>query len=483
MSDRPAQSESTLPAKHLPGVSAHDLPEPVRLRRITGASVIILATALGSGEYVLWPYITSQVGFVFLWAAIAGFAMQYFLNMEVERYTLATGETALTGFARLWSPWWWLFVLFALAQNFWPGWATSAATVMTFVFGWDGSVVVPLTVGLLVAIGLVLTLAPVVYKTVERIQMFMVVLIMIIVLVAVVVATSGSDWADAARTTVTEPGFPVGQAGLGTALLLGALAFAGAGGANNLVQSNYIRDKGMGMGQFLPRVVSPVTGQETSVPSLGYYPRTDDENLRRWRGWWRVANQEQLLTFFLVGVITLVMLSVLAYATLPVGQVASEDVGFVFEEGQALQRNIAPWFGVAFWLAGMAALLSTNLGIIDYTARLIADQIKIHALARNRFWSESKLYVAVVWVLIASGSVILLLGIEEPFLLVVISSSIAGVQMFLYSALLVALNRTALPRPLRIGWTRAAVLLATFVFFGILSVLTVLAILRGESVA
>ncbi|GAB2750679.1 hypothetical protein GCM10027174_26640 [Salinifilum aidingensis] len=483
MSERAAPRGSTLPAKHLPGVSPHDLPEPVRLRRITGASVIILATALGSGEYVLWPYITSQIGFVFLWAAIAGFALQYFLNMEVERYTLATGETALTGFARLWSHWWWLFVLFALAQNFWPGWATSAATVLTFVFGWDGSVVVPLTVGMLVAIGLVLTLAPVVYQAVERIQMVMVALIMVIVITAVVVATSGSDWVDAARTTVTEPGFPVGQAGLGTALLLGALAFAGAGGANNLVQSNYIRDKGMGMGHFLPRVVSPVTGQETSVPSLGYYPRTDAENLRRWRGWWRVANQEQLLTFLLVGVVTLVMLSVLAYANLPVGQVDSEEVAFVFEEGQALQRNVAPWFGVAFWLAGAVALLSTNLGIIDYTARLIADQVKIHALARSRVWSESKIYAAVVWLLIASGSAILLLGLEEPFLLVVISSSIAGVQMFVYSGLLVALNRRALPGPLRIGRARAAILLAAFVFFGLLAVLTVLAVLRGEPVA
>ena len=30
----------------------------------------------------------------------------------------------------------------------------------------------------------------------------------------------------------------------------------GAGGANNLVQSNYIRDKGLGMGQYIPRIVS-----------------------------------------------------------------------------------------------------------------------------------------------------------------------------------------------------------------------------------
>jgi hypothetical protein len=34
-------------------------------------------------------------------AAIVAIAIQFFINMEVERYTLATGETAIIGFTRL----------------------------------------------------------------------------------------------------------------------------------------------------------------------------------------------------------------------------------------------------------------------------------------------------------------------------------------------------------------------------------------------
>ncbi len=30
---------------------------------------------------------------------------QVFINMEIERYTLATGETAVTGFSRMSKPW------------------------------------------------------------------------------------------------------------------------------------------------------------------------------------------------------------------------------------------------------------------------------------------------------------------------------------------------------------------------------------------
>jgi hypothetical protein len=36
----------------------------------------------------------------------------------------------------------------------------------------------------------------------------------------------------------------------------------------NLCQSNYIRDKGMGMGVHIPRIVSPITGERWSSPGF-----------------------------------------------------------------------------------------------------------------------------------------------------------------------------------------------------------------------
>ncbi|TWF81675.1 hypothetical protein FHX44_117620 [Pseudonocardia hierapolitana] len=466
------QSRTTLPSKYLPAVEFRDLPEPVPLRKVAGASVIILATAIGSGEIVLWPYITTQVGFTFIWAAVVGFAIQFFLNMEIERYTLATGESAITGFARFWKPWWWLFIIFALCQNFWPGWATGASTALTFVLGMgEDAPIVPITIAALLAIGLTLTLSPVVYQTVEKIQFVLVALIMIFVVLAIPVATTGEAWGALFTDGV---GFPVGHANLDIALLLGALAFAGAGGANNLVQSNYIRDKGMGMGKHMPKIVSPITGHEEAKPSLGYMFPTDAENMRRWQGWWRVANWEQFITFFLVGVLSLVIMAVLAYSTLPVGQVEEQNLDFLFLEGQTLQETVAPWFGTAFWFTAVITLFSTNLGILDYTSRLIADQLKINALKDSLFWTESRIYVTTVWIMIVVGSVILLSGVSQPFLLLVISSSIAGVQMFIYSGLLIQLNRKALPKELQIGGIRLAVLAVSFLFFGFLSVLLVL---------
>ena len=84
------------------------------------------------------------------------------------------------------------------------------------------------------------------------------------------------------------------------------------------MQSNYIRDKQMGMGARIPRIVSPITGEEEAEPSLGYMFETNEENMRRWRSWWRVANQEHFITFFVLGLLSLIALSVLVYATVGV---------------------------------------------------------------------------------------------------------------------------------------------------------------------
>ena len=77
-------------------------PPPTSLWRIVGPGVVASGVGLSSGEFVLWPYIASQVGLVFLWGAVLGVVTQFFINMEIERYTLATGETVLAGFSRLW---------------------------------------------------------------------------------------------------------------------------------------------------------------------------------------------------------------------------------------------------------------------------------------------------------------------------------------------------------------------------------------------
>ncbi|MGH3490149.1 MAG: Nramp family divalent metal transporter [Actinopolymorphaceae bacterium] len=127
---------TTLSTRHLPGVEVRDLPTaPTDNWRIIGPGLVGAGVGLASGEFILWPYMVSQVGLVFLWGAVIGVVTQWFLNMEIERYTLATGETALTGFSRLWKHWGLVFAILTYFANMWPGWATSSATMVTYIFG------------------------------------------------------------------------------------------------------------------------------------------------------------------------------------------------------------------------------------------------------------------------------------------------------------------------------------------------------------
>src|SRR5688500_7336788 len=89
-------------------------PPPATIWPIVGPGIVAAGVGLGSGEFVFFPYVASQIGLGFLWAAIVGVGLQFILNMEFERYTLATGETALTGFSRLGRHWGLVFVVMTL---------------------------------------------------------------------------------------------------------------------------------------------------------------------------------------------------------------------------------------------------------------------------------------------------------------------------------------------------------------------------------
>ncbi len=452
------------PTRYLPRPEVRDMPQhPSRYWRLIGPGIIAAGVGLASGEFILFPYIASQVGLVFVWAAIVGLLTQFVLNMEIERYTLATGETALTGFSRFWRHWGLVFAVLTYFANLWPGWATSSATLVTYLFGGNASLI---AIGMLVVIGLILTLAPVVYVALERAQMLKVAAVVLLFVVAAIFAIGAEAWASLPQV-VTNPRIPAAE--LGFAVLLGALAFAGGGGGQNLVQANWIRDKGFGMGSYVPRLVSPITGEPEAAPSTGYVFTPTTENMSRWRGWWRFANIEQLTTFVLITFFTILFTSLLAYSTVYGRPDLANNISFIRTEGEVLAERVGPWFQYLFWFIGAFSLFAAALGIVDYTSRLAADVIKT---SYRRDANESKLYAWLVWGLVVIGIVVLLAGFSQPIVLLVISAVVGGLMMFIYSGLLILINRKILPAPIRVRGWRLAGLVWSILLFGTLSVLT-----------
>ena len=460
-----------IPEAQIGPVTEKELPEAPPLKRIIGPSVILVGVGIASGEYILFPYIASQVGLVFLWAALVGLLTQYFINMEIERYTLATGETAITGFQRLWRPFGLLMVVCAIVPNMWPAWVVSAATITTFLFGGGDANLIAIIA--LFVIGIVLSASPVVYQTIEKLEFVKVALVLVFLVVALSAAVTAAGWSSTDQIVTSFGTFPTDQ--LSWAVLLGALAYAGAGGTNNLVLSNWIRDKGYGMGHYAPRVVSPLTGKEEAAPAgKGYVFMPDEENLSRWRTWWRRANVEQFVSFFVIGAVTIVVFSLVAYSTVYQNPDVQEDnFDFIQIEGQVLKDVVGPWFGTLFWLVGAISLFGAALGIIDYVSRLVADVLRVGYLRESRRWTESHLYFAVVWGIILFGTAILLAGFDQPLTLVVLAAALSGGVMFIYSMLLIAINRRFMPEPLKIRGLRLLVLFWAVLLFGVMSVIVV----------
>jgi hypothetical protein len=87
--------------------------------------------------------------------------------------------------------------------------------------------------------------------------------------------------------------------------------------------------------------------------------------------------------------------------------------------------------------------------------------------------SESRIYFYLVWGMVGLGCMILLAGISQPITLLVISASTGGTIMFLYSFMLIALNRKMLPSAIRISPFRTATLVWSTLLFGSLAALTI----------
>ncbi len=480
--------DDVIPHRLLPPLKYRDMPEPIPWQNMVGPSIILAGLALGSGEYIMWPKIVHSTGFVFFWACVLGVVTQFFVNLEIERWTLATGESAITGFCRLSKQWSWIFLILNVVPWAWPGWATGSAQIASWmIFGpWmhevagktvqDSYYTAPIAIALLLLSGIVLTSGPVVYNTVEKLQTWLVGLILVLVAIIgccvirtdAILALLNGVWNFGAMPDLA-------GTGLTTSTLLGALAFAGAGGTMNLSQSNYIKDKGYGMGRYIGRITSPLTGNEEAISETGYHFRHTPANMARWKIWWRAANVEHFCSFLMTCIACLTMLALISYSLFydhagqlrPEGQGVGKGLSFVWAQGVLLGQHPFGWFlKPAYLIAGMALLLTTELGVLDASSRISADIVKVNFLRDNDRWSVSRLYFCFLWGEIALGSAILLNITDEPLAQLQTAAAMNGMVMFLYSLLLLYLNAKILPRSLSITPVRFVAMVWSSAFFG-----------------
>jgi len=462
--------------QRLAELEQRELPEPPALRKLIGPSFIILGLGLGSGELILWPYLVSRFGLGIIWGAVLGVTLQFFMNMEIERYTLINGESIFVGFARKWRglPVW--FLLSTFLPWMWPGIITTAAAVLGSPLGWVQTQY--LAMGLLVLIGIILTLGPVLYKIQESLQKWFIYLGAPFIFGLAIVLAKAHDWTALVQGVMGRgEGYWWLPVGIPMASFLAALAYSGAGGNLNLAQSYYVREKGYGMGKFMGRITSVLTGKSEQMKLTGVTFAPDSENMSRFKRWWRLINMEHGLIFLVVGLITILLLALLAYTT-TYGTVSGiEGIGFVAEEAAIIGRQLFPFLGSLFLIVVAVMLFATQLSVLDATSRILAENL----LLVQTKWQEQHLrglFYVCLWIQIITGVMVLALGFKQPLALLTLSAVLNAVAMLVHCGLTLWLNTTALPVGLRPNWWRRAMLGGAVLVFSGLSGYTVMSIFR-----
>lgn len=456
---------------HLKTHPTKPLPKAVALRKILGPSFILLGLGLGSGEVILWPYLTSHYGMGVIWGAVVGITFQFFMNMEIERYALARGESVFVGFARRnrFLPWW--FLLSTFVPWVWPGIIAASSAVLGSVLHLPEAHTKYLTIGLLVLIGLILSLGPTLYKTVERFQKTLIFVGVPSIFIISLLLASPADFGAAARGVFgIGDGYFLLPAGIALTSFLAALAYSGAGGNLNLSQSFYIKEKGFGMGKHSGRITSVLTSREApesrSLLTGAKFAMTK-ENIREFKRWWRVINTEHLLVFWLTGTLTIILLTLLAYTTtFGSGIQTSGDISFVLAQGAQISQLLAPAVGTFFLIVVGLTLFGTQLTIYDAVCRIMAENVVLAARGKIAEQRIPAVYYLILWLLILGGIAVTLVGFTQPLQLLVLAAVMNAVAMFVHAGLTLWLNKRSLPREIRPNTWRTAVVVLAVVFYG-----------------
>jgi uncharacterized protein YhhL (DUF1145 family) len=284
----------------------------------------------------------------------------------------------------------------------------------------------------------------------------------VVYIVAVDVTTvSATNWARLAGGFVSFGALP--QAADWT-LLAAFAAFSGLGGAGNIFITNWMRDKGFGMGATVGYIPT-VLGDRVRLAAHGNVFDPTPESLKTWRTWWKFVHVDQWGIFTIGSLAGMGLTCLLTLQFVPAGAVAGE-----WAVANLQAAGMATALGPAFWyltlICGLWVLFSTQLGIVDGVPRAITDTLwsGSPAVRRWRGGDVRAVYYAVLAAFAVWGCIAL--NLARPLTLIIIGANVAGVIMVIASAHTLIVNRMFLPREVRPSRWREAALLGCTLFYG-----------------
>jgi MFS family permease len=416
-----------------------------------GPSLVTLGLGIGSGEYVLWPYMTSQYGFGILWGALLGISLQFIIISEIARYTMVKGESIVHGFARIHKllPTW---LIFSTLIGFgWPGFAATAAALLSNLFGIPSEYSRFVAIAILILCATLLLAGKNVYSKVETIQKFVVPFSFVILIFLFLRYFSLESMGEALVGLVgIGDGYFGLPKGLDFAVFLGAFAYAGSGGNFLLGQSFYVIEEETGNAKYAEKL-SLHTPAPKHVESIKEHIVISEdpvsvENFRRARNF---QLKESAIVFWALGFLMIFILSYLSRVLLQGVDNLPKTFEFIVFEARFIGNTSGAIFGILFIIIGAFALMSVQLGALDIMGRFTALAARISR--KYRHVPLGDVYTKAVLLQMGFGIFLFLIGFSEPLWLVIIGAVINAFAMAIMTILVFIANTKHIPKAYQPG--------------------------------
>ena len=244
----------------------------------------------------------------------------------------------------------------------------------------------------------------------------------------------------------------------------------------NLTVTNWVRDKGFGMGSKVGAIPSAVGGHDLKLSHVGTVFPATPENLARWREWLRYVHADQIWVWGLFCFFGMFLNVNLATALIPAG---TDLQGLAAGAYQAeYLRKI--WSG--FWFLtlfnGFWVLFKTQLGNTDILVRTITDAMWMSS-PRARAWKGGirAIYYGILVVFSVWG--VIVIRSASPFQLFKILANMAGIILLIAGVQIFLVNRRFLPPAVRPARWREVGLLACSAFYAFFAYFVVRDLLRS----
>jgi hypothetical protein len=424
---------------------------------------------------MFWPALVLSSGAGVLWIAIGAVLLQWIINLEIARYSMATGESMVVGATRA-APWLGVTLLAgATLPWIWPGWVRSAGAL---VAGLTGASEPLLSLGMLLSCALILALPARVYGLVEKLQSVMLGLILlgVVALFAILLSSQGG-LSGFVQDFLAMRGIGGALASIGARedaayfALLGGVVFAGAGGILNVGYGILICEKGFCMGSYAPQVAG-LTHARGLVPTEVALAMQDTAAHRmHWRAWLKLARVEHAALFVGGNIASILFLSATFFMIFAGSEASTSGVSLLIDVRDRLSHVYGAPVAWMFGITGTLIFYTSALGILDLTSRISAGILR--TLLGTRVSNLSACFHAVVWTQTILSAVLIAVDPRQPFWLLTTSAVLNTLVMAVYAVTIVWLNRRDVPKFARSVPGIEIIVLAAGVLYASIFVLTV----------